>query len=83
MRARQRRALGGRLDLDQPAVAGHDDVRVDLGGRVLDVVEVEHGLAVDDPARDGGDRAGQRRALERAAGDQAADRERERDVARR
>ena len=31
VRARQRRALGGRLDLDEPAVAGHDDVRVDLG----------------------------------------------------
>ena len=37
----ERRALGGRLDLDEPAVAGHDDVGVDLGGGVLGVVEVE------------------------------------------
>ena len=39
--ARERRALGGRLDLDEAAVAGHDDVGVDLGARVLRVVEVE------------------------------------------
>ena len=55
VRARERRALGGRLHLDQPAVAGHHDVRVDLGGRVLAVVEVEQRHAVDDPARDRGD----------------------------
>ena len=53
--ARERRALGGRLDLDEAAVAGHDDVGVDLGGRVLRVVEVEQRHAVDDAARDGGD----------------------------
>ena len=53
--ARERRALGGRLDLDEAAVAGHDDVRVDLGGRVLGVVEVEQRHAVDDAARDRGD----------------------------
>ena len=41
VRARERRALGRRLHLDQAAVAGHHDVRVDLGGRVLGVVEVE------------------------------------------
>ena len=34
-------ALGGRLHLDEPAVRGHDDVHVRLGGRVLGVVEVE------------------------------------------
>ena len=28
-------ALGGRLHLDEPPVAGHDDVHVDLGARVL------------------------------------------------
>ena len=39
--ARERRALGRRLHLDEAAVAGHDDVGVDLGGRVLRVVEVE------------------------------------------
>ena len=77
VRARQRRALGGRLDLDEPALAGHDDVRVDLGGRVLGVVEVEQRHAADDPARHRRDRAGQRRALELALGDRArAQRER-------
>ena len=45
----ERRPLGGRLNLDQAAVAGHDDVDVDLGGRVLDVVQVEQRLAGDDP----------------------------------
>ena len=64
--------LRGRLHLDEPAVAGHDDVHVDLGGRVLGVVEVEQRLAVDDPDRDGGDRPGERlreaEPVERAAG---------------
>src|SRR3954452_17889240 len=39
--ARKRRALGGGLHLDETAVAGHDDVGVDLRSRVLGVVEVE------------------------------------------
>ena len=42
-------ALGGRLHLDELALAGHDDVQVDVGGRVLGVVEVEQRLAADDP----------------------------------
>ena len=58
--AGQRRALGGRLDLDQPALAGHHHVGVDLGARVLGVVEVEQRDAVDDAAGDRGDRAGER-----------------------
>src|SRR6187399_2486149 len=33
--ARERVALGRRLHLDEPAVAGHDDVHVRLGGGVL------------------------------------------------
>src|SRR5918992_5775664 len=70
VRARERRALGGRLHLDQPAVAGHDDVRVDLGGRVLAVVEVEQRDAVDDAARDRGDGAGERDRRELALGDE-------------
>src|SRR5438132_822258 len=40
-RARERGALGGGLHLDEPAVAGHDHVRVDLGRGVLGVVEVQ------------------------------------------
>ena len=42
---RERRPLGGRLDVDVRAVAGHDDVEVDVGLRVLGVVEVEQRLA--------------------------------------
>ncbi len=52
-------AFRGRLHLDQTAVAAHDDVEVDLGTRVLRVVEVEERLAVDDPERDARDRVGQ------------------------
>src|SRR6266849_8618171 len=44
--------LGGALDLDELAGAGHDHVHVDLGARVLDVVQVEHGLTVDDADAD-------------------------------
>src|SRR5690242_6905454 len=40
--ARERILLRRRLHLDQPPVAGHDDVHVGVGGRVLGVVEVEH-----------------------------------------
>src|SRR5690348_5876280 len=47
----ERRALGGRLHLDQPVAAGHDDVQVDLGTRVLHVVEVEQQLAAHDSER--------------------------------
>src|SRR5580765_1193933 len=54
--ARERRALGGRLHLDQPTVAGHDHVHVHLGGGILDVVEIEQALALDDANRDCRDR---------------------------
>src|SRR4051794_40728590 len=79
--AAERRALGGGLDLDEAAVAGHDHVGVDLRGRVLGIVEVEQRGAIDDPARDRGDRAGQRELGELALVDQAAAGELERDVA--
>src|SRR5204862_968517 len=42
-RAVERRLLGRPLDLDELTGAGHDDVHVDSGTRVLDVVEVEDG----------------------------------------
>ena len=51
-------ALGRRLHLDQAPVAGHDDVHVHVGRRVLLVVEVEERLAVDDPDGDGADEVG-------------------------
>src|SRR4051812_16267782 len=53
--ARERLLLGRRLHLDEPAVARHDHVHVDLRARILRVVEVEERLAVDDADRDGGD----------------------------
>src|SRR5690348_5564421 len=37
-----------RLHLDEPAVAGHDDVHVGVGVGILGVVEIEHGHPVDD-----------------------------------
>src|SRR5918911_2021871 len=45
--ARERRPLGRRLHLDEACVAGHDDVHVHLGARVLGVVEVEERHVVD------------------------------------
>src|SRR4051794_25008095 len=53
----ERNTFRGRLHLDESPVARHDDVEVDVGARVLDVVEVEQRLAVDDANRHGGDRA--------------------------
>ena len=51
----ERLALGGALHLDEAAVAGHDDVHVDVGLRVLLVGEIEQRHAVDDADADGGD----------------------------
>src|SRR4051794_8490787 len=56
----ERHALGSRLHLDESAVARHHDVQVDVGVRVLCVVEVEERLAVDDADGDRADRPGER-----------------------
>ena len=72
--------LGGRLDLDQAALAGDDDVGVDLGTGVLGVVEIAEQLAADDAARDRRDRPGERVALEIARLEQAVEGEPEGDV---
>ena len=42
-------ALGGALDLDEPALAGHHHVHVGLGAGVLDVGQVEHGTPSTTP----------------------------------
>jgi hypothetical protein len=65
--ARERRPLGGRLHLDQAALAGHHHVGVDLGPRVLAVVEVAERPAVDHADADRGDRPGQRHRLDQFA----------------
>src|SRR5436190_15419631 len=62
--ARERRALGGRLNLDEPTLTGHHHVGIDLGTRVLAVIEVAEGSAGDHADADRRDRAGQRHRLE-------------------
>src|SRR5205085_12220523 len=52
--------LGRRLQSDEAAVAGHDDVHVRVCGRVLRVVEVEHRDAADDTDGERGDRVSER-----------------------
>src|SRR5262245_43982396 len=54
-RAAEGHLLGCPLHLDELARAGHDDVHVHLGARVLDVVQVEHCLALNDADADRGD----------------------------
>src|SRR4051794_29207817 len=51
----ERIALGGGLDLDQAAIAAHDDIHVHLRGRILLVIEVEERFPVDDADRDRAD----------------------------
>src|SRR5579862_3373308 len=68
--ARERVALRGRLHLDEPTVAAHDDVHVRVRVRVLRVVEVEQRNAVHDADGDGRHRvaegAREAEALERS-----------------
>src|SRR5262245_21341907 len=52
--------LGRPLHFDELTVAGHDDVHVHLGARVLDVVQVEHRLALNDADADRGDAVAER-----------------------
>src|SRR6266849_9750863 len=47
--------LGRALHLHELAAAGHDDVHVHLGARVLGIAEVEDGLAFHDPDAHRGD----------------------------
>ena len=75
MRPRQRRALRRRLHLDEAAVAGHHHVGVDLGGRVLAVVEVEQRRPVHDPARNCRNGSGQRGAFQQSLGYEAVARQ--------
>ena len=60
----ERRAFGRALHLDEAARAGDDEIGVGLGGRILGVVEIDHRLAPDDAAGDGGDVVPERALLE-------------------
>src|SRR3989442_12765384 len=44
--ARERRALGGTLHLDERACTGHDDSHVNFDGSVFGEVQVKHSLAI-------------------------------------
>src|SRR5215469_5298707 len=50
----KRGALGGRLDLDNPARTGQHEIRIGFGLRILGIVQVEHRRPGDDPTRDRG-----------------------------
>jgi hypothetical protein len=75
----ERVLLGGPLDLDEAPGVGAHDVHVDVGLRVLDVVEVEAGQAADDADRGRGDETAQRRPVEEALGAQRRERVRQGD----
>src|SRR2546430_11536188 len=60
-RAAEGHLLGRALHLHELAAAGHDDVHVHLGTRVLGVAEVEQRLALDDADADRGDVVAHRR----------------------
>src|SRR6185312_11202251 len=62
----ERCAFGGALNLDEATGAGENEVRVGLGGRIFRIIEVQHGHALDDPARHGGDVILQRGRLHHA-----------------
>ena len=62
----ERLTLGRALDLDEAAVARLDDVHVDVGGRVLLVVEVEQDRVADAADRDRGHEVPHRQLRERA-----------------
>src|SRR5262249_29534803 len=47
--------FAGTLDFDELAVGGHDEVHVDGGVLVLEIIEVEEGLTIDHAHADGGD----------------------------
>ena len=49
--SRERLPLGGALNFDDPARAGHHEIGIGRGGRILDIVEIEHRLAAMDAAR--------------------------------
>ena len=80
--AREGRALAGALELDELAASRHDDVGVDLGGRVLFIAEVEQRNAAAFAYADGGYLVFERDFGNFAVGAHSAQRVEERDEAR-
>src|SRR5207237_10164329 len=76
---REGHSFGGALHLDEPAVAGHHHVHVDLGAYVLGILEVEHRRAVYDADRDRSGGLQHRMLRERAGRDETAARVVQRD----
>src|SRR5436190_23301207 len=63
----KRRLLRGALHLDDAAVAGHDEIGVGVGFRILGIVEIEHRRALIDTAGDRRDIVAQHLRLEHVA----------------
>src|ERR1700740_2809626 len=63
----KRRLLCGALHLDDAAVAGHDEIGVGLGFRILGVIEIEHRRALIDAAGDRRDIVAQHIGLDHVA----------------
>src|SRR4029079_10772511 len=78
---RERRTLGGPLDLDEVARPRHHDGEVQIRAGVLLVAQVQPRLTVDDPHRDGGHAVDEDIVGDHAALGQSAERDRQRDVA--
>ena len=65
-----------------PPVAGQHEIGVGLGGRILGIVEIEHGVALHEAAGDRGDLARSAAApVSGAVADQLAEGEVQRDIA--
>lgn len=47
--------FSGPLDLDESTIARHDDIKINAGLAVFDIIEVEYRTSVDDPHTDSGD----------------------------
>ena len=50
----ERLVFGGALNLHEAAIVRHDDVEIDIGGRIVGVVKIERGLAGADAHGHGG-----------------------------
>ena len=56
------------LDLNEPVVGGHDDVHIDVGIAVKDVIEVKMHVTIDQADGDSGEVVGEHSSLVRSSG---------------